>query len=346
MDIDIKTINENFSTTVFVSTKQPKIFDPENAKFRTASFSSLNIEKKERGGLRVRGCFKYSYKLIDGKLWTVDFLDNRCEKVKILEPTRISFLPSLSNLPLITVITVVLNGASTIEETIRSVINQTYPNVEYIIIDGGSEDGTLDIIKKYEAYIDYWVSGPDEGIYDAMNRGVILSQGQWLNFMGADDTFYKDDVVEKIVNFLQNKTTDLIYGNVIFKNKKEIYDGYFPNWKLAVENICHQAIFYNRNVFYRFGLYNLKYPILADYEFNLRCYSYIRKAFLNFIISLRNDDERIISRRFKDCNFCRDKDKLIKRYLGLNIFFIYKIMKILIKIFDKLRLKKLVKKMV
>ncbi|HAH56818.1 MAG TPA: glycosyltransferase, partial [Bacteroidales bacterium] len=84
-----------------------------------------------------------------------------------------------------TVVTVVFNGVEFLEDTIKSVIGQTYDNVEYIIVDGGSKDGTLDIIKKYEYAIDYWVSEPDKGIYDAMNKAIDLGSGDWINFMNA-----------------------------------------------------------------------------------------------------------------------------------------------------------------
>ncbi|MCX7738944.1 MAG: glycosyltransferase [Hydrogenothermaceae bacterium] len=97
-------------------------------------------------------------------------------------------MDEITKLPLITVITVVFNGEKYLEETIQSVINQTYPNVEYIIIDGGSADKTLDLINKYERYIDYWVSEKDKGIY-AWNKVLTLSFGHWLSFLGSDDYF-------------------------------------------------------------------------------------------------------------------------------------------------------------
>ena len=103
---------------------------------------------------------------------------------------------------LISVVTVSYNAVSTIEQTILSVINQTYPNVEYIIIDGGSTDGTVDIIKKYADKIAYWVSEPDKGIYDAMNKGVVVATGEWINFMNAGDIFTDSDVIDKL--FHQN----------------------------------------------------------------------------------------------------------------------------------------------
>ena len=103
---------------------------------------------------------------------------------------------------LISIVTVSYNAVLTIEQTILSVINQTYPNVEYIIIDGGSTDGTVDIIKKYEDKIAYWVSEPDKGIYDAMNKGVVVATGEWINFMNAGDIFTDGDVIDKL--FHQN----------------------------------------------------------------------------------------------------------------------------------------------
>lgn len=104
----------------------------------------------------------------------------------------------MKNNPLISVVTVSYNAVLTIEQTILSVINQTYPHIEYIIIDGGSTDGTVDIIKKYANRIAYWVSEPDKGIYDAMNKGIRTAKGEWINFMNAGDLFYSKDTLEKV----------------------------------------------------------------------------------------------------------------------------------------------------
>jgi glycosyltransferase involved in cell wall biosynthesis len=116
-------------------------------------------------------------------------------------------------MPLITVITVVLNNAKSLEKTILSVINQTYKNVEYIIIDGASTDNTLEIIKKYENKIDYWLSEPDDGLYYAMNKGIDFAAGDWINFMNSGDIFTDNSVLEKIFNNHTFGGIDIIYGN-------------------------------------------------------------------------------------------------------------------------------------
>ena len=120
---------------------------------------------------------------------------------------------STSDKPLITVVTVVYNGGTTLEQTIQSVVNQTYKNVEYIIIDGASTDETLDIIKKYEDKIDYWQSESDKGIYDAMNKGICLATGEWINFMNSGDIFSSNRVLERVFSFNIEENVKIIYGD-------------------------------------------------------------------------------------------------------------------------------------
>ena len=117
---------------------------------------------------------------------------------------------------LISIVTVSYNAVLTIEQTILSVINQTYPNVEYIIIDGGSTDGTVDIIKKYANKIAYWVSEPDKGIYDAMNKGGLKATGDFIQFLNAGDWFENEHVIEKIFKDWY-KRVDVIYGDMIIR---------------------------------------------------------------------------------------------------------------------------------
>jgi Glycosyltransferases involved in cell wall biogenesis len=124
---------------------------------------------------------------------------------------------SLSGLPLISIITTVRNAKYDIERAIEEVQSQTYPNKEHIIIDGGSNDGTVDILIKKDGDIDYWVSEADAGIYDAMNKGVDAAGGEWLYFFGADDSFYRRDTLEVMMqNRGMSDDIALVLGNVIY----------------------------------------------------------------------------------------------------------------------------------
>ena len=120
--------------------------------------------------------------------------------------------------PLISIITAVYNGEKNLEETILSVTNQTYDNVEFIIIDGSSTDGTIDIIKKYEDKIDYWISEKDSGIFDAMNKGILASKGDYINFMNAGDFFTTINLVKEVVNILNSEEIDFLHGGYNFGN--------------------------------------------------------------------------------------------------------------------------------
>ena len=116
----------------------------------------------------------------------------------------------------ISVVTVCYNAADCIEHTMLSVLNQSYPDIEYIVIDGGSTDGTVDIIKKYADRLAYWVSEPDKGIYDAMNKGIAAASGSYINFMNAGDTFASDSVLAEIVPQI-NPNSQIVYGDVVLK---------------------------------------------------------------------------------------------------------------------------------
>ena len=174
----------------------------------------------------------------------------------------------MNNPLLITIVTVAYNAVKDIENTILSVLNQTYPNIECIIIDGGSTDGTLDIIKKYQDKIAYWVSEPDKGIYDAMNKGTLKATGMWLNFMNAGDTFYNEQVLEKVFKDNDWSDTDVIYGDVIIKYSKK--EKLKKVWSLTqLEKgmpFCHQSSFV-RATLQRQYLFNTNYKICADYDF-------------------------------------------------------------------------------
>ncbi|QEH39758.1 glycosyltransferase family 2 protein [Chitinophaga sp. XS-30] len=171
--------------------------------------------------------------------------------------------------PLISIITVVYNAAETLEETIKSVITQKYQRLEYIIIDGGSTDGTLDIIKEYEDNLTKWISEKDKGIYDAMNKALQLVTGDRVYFLGADDTL-RENILHNISDYLKDDKK-VYYANVWYIHRKITYDGKFSKFKFALRNISHQAIFYPATAF-KNQEFELRYKYLADYVFNLKLF--------------------------------------------------------------------------
>ncbi|MGA1863051.1 glycosyltransferase family 2 protein [Deferribacter thermophilus] len=183
----------------------------------------------------------------------------------------------LNKLPLITVITVVLNGEKYLEETIQSVINQTYPNVEYIIIDGGSTDGTLDIIKKYEDYIDYWVSEKDNGIYDAMNKGITLAMGNIIGIINSDD-WYSFNALNLIYHAYMSisQKIGILHGdmNLIKDENKFFILRPYRNLKKIKKGmiINHPTVFVSRKIYLENGFFDINYKIVADWELMLRFY--------------------------------------------------------------------------
>ena len=178
-------------------------------------------------------------------------------------------------MPILTIITPTFNAGSFIERCIESVQQQSFRNIEHLIVDGNSSDNTIELVKglaeKYQNV--KWTSEPDKGIYDAMNKGIKLAAGEWVYFLGSDDFFYNNSVLEAVSEmFLKYNQFDILYGNVWHEELQRIYDGAFDIEKILTRNICHQAIFFKHSLFEKVGYYGLKYKLNADYEFNLKCF--------------------------------------------------------------------------
>ena len=173
--------------------------------------------------------------------------------------------------PFFSIITVVYNSEKYLEETIKSVFNQSFKNFEYIIIDGGSSDGTYKIIKKYEKKIDYWISEKDSGIYDAFNKGMMVAQGEFIGIINSDDK-YKKDSLKIIYNYLRkNQALDFIFGSV--KKHWGILHGYRPEkiyYSWGFYSSHSTGFFIKRKSAKKVGLYNLKYKYHADYDYFYR----------------------------------------------------------------------------
>jgi len=169
-----------------------------------------------------------------------------------------------NNTPLISIITATYNCADSIESTMQSVLAQSYPNVEYIIIDGQSTDGTIDIIKRYEKNITVFISEPDKGIYDAMNKGIRASKGIWLNFMNSGDLFYSKDSIWNSLKNIDDKV-GFIYSDFYVLKKQQLK---LINASYDKGIILHQSVIYKRELHLKYGEYivSQKY-IISDYLF-------------------------------------------------------------------------------
>lgn len=189
---------------------------------------------------------------------------------------------------MISIITVVRNGASTIEKTILSVLNQDYKAIEFIVIDGVSTDGTLAILDKYADRIDIIKSEPDKGIYDAMNKGMGLASGDWIYFLGCDDVLYSNSTLSSVFSGSSYNDADAIYGSVLLLQSNKIYDGKFDHEKLCNRSICHQAIIYKKELFQKFGVFNIEYITAADYVFNARAFNE-KWLYVDVVIAIFNE---------------------------------------------------------
>lgn len=176
----------------------------------------------------------------------------------------------------ISIVTVCYNSAKTIEQTIRSVLNQPYQDKEYIIIDGGSTDGTVEIIRRYESKLSYWCSEPDEGLYDAMNKGICKATGDVVGIINSDD-WYASDVFGAIAETFRATNAQVLYGDVV--NVSTLGGKLYRNGdNIKQEEIHirfvyeHPGVFVRRKIYERYGSFNCKYKIAADYDLLLRFY--------------------------------------------------------------------------
>ena len=213
------------------------------------------------------------------------------------------------------IITVCYNASATIRETIASVLGQTYMELEYIVIDGKSSDGTVEILQGIADKRMRFVSEKDTGIYNAMNKGLRLASGDYLIFLGADDTFYDKNVLERVAAKLTDGD-DVIYGDVMLKIRRRLYNGAFTRWTWGHRNISHQCIFYPRSVYTRYQ-YNEKYKSVADWDYNLRllidgiCFTYIGVTVCTF------NDEGGLSSSTKDYEFLKERRTMVCRAVGI-----------------------------
>jgi len=178
----------------------------------------------------------------------------------------------------VSVITISYNAADTLEDTILSVLGQTYKNLEYIVVDGASDDGSLQIIEKYRDKINCVVSEPDEGIYYAMNKGIKMATGDVIAILNADDTYASDFVIEKVVSRLSETKADTLYGDLQYVDRNRA-GNVVRNWKagkfvrsffLKGWMVPHPTFFVRKSIYEKYGLFNTDLTTSADYEFMVR----------------------------------------------------------------------------
>lgn len=184
----------------------------------------------------------------------------------------------------ISIITVVRNNKETIKNAIESVLGQTYKNIEYIVIDGLSTDGTIEVIRHYEDKIDKFISEPDKGIYDAMNKGIKLATGDVVGILNSDDFYIDNNVIDKIAQKFNDKQVDSVYADLVYVKPNNLnkiiryYDSrHFKPSKFAYGWMpAHPTFFVKREIYTKYGLFKTDYKIAGDYELLVR-FLYIHK---------------------------------------------------------------------
>jgi glycosyltransferase involved in cell wall biosynthesis len=172
--------------------------------------------------------------------------------------------------PLVTIVVVTFNCANLIDDTLLSIVNQDYPRIDLVVVDGGSSDGTVNIIEKYKDKINSYISEPDNGIYDAMNKGISLSCGAWINFMNAGDSFASKNSVSKFaiefdVNYAMIASQVILTG---VGDEKIITPNPISNWRL-LKSVCHQSIFHNTLYLER---YETTFRLCSDFDLQCKLY--------------------------------------------------------------------------
>jgi glycosyltransferase involved in cell wall biosynthesis len=241
-----------------------------------------------QGGLRTKGYIK--------RQWLSKEVQGVLELPSILENQK--------TLPLISIITVVFNGEKFIQNTIDSVLNQDYPNIEYIIIDGCSNDGTLDILHRYSEVIDLWVSEPDDSMYEALNKGIQLASGDIVACLNSDDIYANDNVVSAMVAEFTDDISGA-YGNIINKYEgDERDDRYVRIFQVSFKDLLlsrhstflpQPTLFLRKKVYDKIGLFDTLYKYASDYDFILKILKRYKIKYVDLYVTVFRDHEGSIT---------------------------------------------------
>jgi glycosyltransferase involved in cell wall biosynthesis len=218
--------------------------------------------------------------------------------------------------PLVSIITVVKNGADTIEETIRAVVGQTYPQIEYIVVDGASTDGTVDILRRYDDKIDHWISEPDEGLYHAMNKAVsfVTDPDAYVVFANSDDRLAAPTTIEAMVE--AGGGADLIHGRERLGDGEvvSIAGGDVTVSDLAHQNFCHPATLTRRRLFDTVGLFDTRYEVVADYDFIVRCFQ--KPVSVRFVDEIVADVRMFGMSETRFMKSCTERADVVRRHFS------------------------------
>lgn len=234
------------------------------------------------------------------------------------------------------IITVCYNAVMEIERTLLSIINQDYFDKEIIVVDGLSTDGTNDIVRKYNKEINIHISERDNGIYDAMNKGLQFATGEYVIFMNAGDCFWNNSVLKQVAGRITNKQI-VYYGDTMYDygEYQELKKSKISRYSITRRNICHQSIFYPRAAIQDYG-YDLKYKILSDWNLNIKLFRKSGFEHISLVVShFYANGISSNTNRLKDSAFIEDLPKMCKQYLGfcpyVFVYFKFKLREILLR---------------
>lgn len=232
-------------------------------------------------------------------------------------------------IPFLSIITATYNSEKTLENTMISMLSQNYTNFEYILIDGLSQDNTVDIIKKYEPKFKEknirfkWISEKDSGIYNAWNKGLNLAQGDWIAFLGSDDIYLQNALEKYATKAKENPLVDFIYSKVRLMNQGKIKYIFSDKWKWRnfkrYMQIAHVGSFHNKQFFEKYGIFNEIYKISGDYEMLLRAKNNLKTIYIDEFTAEMNDggsSNRSVLSAFKEATVAKIETAKISKSIA------------------------------
>jgi len=226
----------------------------------------------------------------------------------------------------ISIITATFNSAGTVEDTFKSMLRQTFQDIDYVVVDGGSTDATIDIIKRYEPLFEgkmRWISEKDNGIYDAMNKGIAMTKGDVVGILNSDDFYTSDDILEQVAKAMENQDLDAVYGDIHYVHPDNLEKSirYYSSkpfrrrWMRCGFMPAHPSFYCRRSIYEKYGTFDLDFPVSADFD-NLLRLIYIHKIKTQYIekdfVTMRSGG--MTSSGFKSVKAgLRDRSKSLKK---------------------------------